>query len=109
MVERALQEVCARHNGALAASASASAAPTTTADAPSAASAPANASAASVAASVRNVGVVRLNGLLQPDERTAFQEVARQLCRDFGQRFVKSASFDENLVFLKGMLHALYK
>ncbi|EFJ52368.1 origin recognition complex subunit 4 [Volvox carteri f. nagariensis] len=58
---------------------------------------------------VHNVGVVRLNGLLQPDERTAFQEVARQLCRDFGQKFVKSATFDENLVFLKGMLHALYK
>ncbi|KAG2449708.1 hypothetical protein HYH02_005235 [Chlamydomonas schloesseri] len=116
VVERALQEVCARHNSALAAaSTSATAAATTTAappsDAPSTSSAPApaNASAASVAASVRNVGVVRLNGLLQPDERTAFQEVARQLCRDFGQRFVKSASFDENLVFLKGMLHALYK
>lgn len=116
VVERALQEVCARHNGALNTAASTAAAGTSTSTAAAApaapstsAPAPANASAASVAASVRNVGVVRLNGLLQPDERTAFQEVARQLCRDFGQRFVKSASFDENLVFLKGMLHALYK
>ncbi|KXZ46529.1 hypothetical protein GPECTOR_43g966 [Gonium pectorale] len=99
VVERALLEVCAKHNGPL----------TATTTATSTATAATGTSAAADAASCLNVGVVRLNGLLQPDERTAFQEVARQLCREFGQKFVKSATFDENLVFLKGMLHALYK
>lgn len=101
-MERALQEVCTKHNGLPSsgtAPAGTTAASTATADPP----------AAVIEGSVRNVGIVRLNGLLQPDERTAFQEVAMQLCRDFGHKFVKSATFDENLVFLKGMLHALYK
>ncbi|KAG2501344.1 hypothetical protein HYH03_001134 [Edaphochlamys debaryana] len=118
VVERALQEVCAKHNGPLlpggpssttaAATTAASAGPSTAA-VPSAAAADPSAPAPPLSESVTTVGVVRLNGLLQPDERTAFQEAARQLCRCFGQRFVKSATFDENLVFLKGMLHALYK
>lgn len=29
----------------------------------------------------RRVGIVRLNGLLHVDERCAFQEIAKQLCR----------------------------
>ncbi|GFR42544.1 hypothetical protein Agub_g3451 [Astrephomene gubernaculifera] len=113
VVERALQEICNKYNGPPTnvppTTATTAEAPTTSAAAATAAPATATVATASISAAVRNVGVVRLNGLLQPDERTAFQEVARQLCRDFGQKFVKSATFDENLVFLKGMLHALYK
>ncbi|GLI63955.1 hypothetical protein VaNZ11_007121 [Volvox africanus] len=100
-VERAIQEVCTKHNDPTGSGSSATN-PTSTS-----AAVPATSNTTNTA--VRNVGVVRLNGLLQPDERTAFQEVAKQLCREFGQKFVKSATFDDNLVFLKGMLHALYK
>lgn len=30
-------------------------------------------------------------------------------CSQFGETFHKTATFDENLAFLKAMLHALYK
>ncbi|GIL94546.1 hypothetical protein Vretimale_776 [Volvox reticuliferus] len=102
VVERALQDVCTKHNGPAGSVSIETISTNTSAAAPTTTS-----NTTSIA--VRNVGVVRLNGLLQPDERTAFQEVAKQLCREFGQKFVKSATFDDNLVFLKGMLHALYK
>jgi hypothetical protein len=36
--------------------------------------------------------------------RTAFQEVARQLCTQFQCTFSKAASFDENVAFLREML-----
>ncbi len=51
---------------------------------------------------------VRLHGLLQPDERSVFSEVARQLCGAFGEKWARSASFDDNLAFLKAMLHRLH-
>ncbi|KAI8464391.1 MAG: hypothetical protein J3K34DRAFT_440678 [Monoraphidium minutum] len=50
------------------------------------------------------LGVVRLHGALHGDERTAFQEIARQLCAAFGCAFSRSASYDDNLGFLKDML-----
>lgn len=52
LVERALAEVCAAHNTG----------------------------AGSGSGGDKTVGVVRLSGLLHCEERTAFQEVARQLC-----------------------------
>ncbi|KIZ04334.1 Origin recognition complex subunit 4 [Monoraphidium neglectum] len=50
------------------------------------------------------LGVVRLHGALHGDERAAFQEIARQLCATFGCTFSRSASYDDNLGFLKDML-----
>jgi hypothetical protein len=53
------------------------------------------------------VGVVRLHGALHGDERGAFQEIARQLCGAFGCAFSRTASFDDNLGFLREALGQL--
>ncbi|KAL6752250.1 hypothetical protein V8C86DRAFT_2758538 [Haematococcus lacustris] len=56
----------------------------------------------------RTLGVVRLNGGLHCEERSAFQEIARQLCGEFNQLFSSKASYDENLAFLRAMLASLH-
>ncbi|KAL6755628.1 hypothetical protein V8C86DRAFT_3137545 [Haematococcus lacustris] len=56
----------------------------------------------------RALGVVRLNGGLHCEERSAFQEIARQLCGEFNQLFSSKASYDENLAFLRAMLASLH-
>ncbi|KAJ9520512.1 hypothetical protein QJQ45_000256 [Haematococcus lacustris] len=56
----------------------------------------------------RTLGVVRLNGGLHCEERSAFQEIARQLCGEFNQLFSSKASYDENLAFLCAMLASLH-
>ena len=43
------------------------------------------------------------------EDRGAFQEVARQLCGAFRLNFSRTASFDENLTFLRAMLAALHQ
>jgi hypothetical protein len=53
------------------------------------------------------LGVVRIHGALHAEERAAFQEIARQLCATFRCTFSRSASYDDNLVFLKEMLQQL--
>eukprot|EP00884_Botryococcus_braunii_P011000 jgi/Botrbrau1/19901/Bobra.0059s0022.1 len=53
------------------------------------------------------VGMVRLSGLLHAEERTAYREIARQLCLTFNCPFTKSASLEENLFFLRAMLKEL--
>ncbi|PRW39188.1 Origin recognition complex subunit 4 [Chlorella sorokiniana] len=53
------------------------------------------------------VGVIRLSGQVHADERTAFKELARQLCSAFGYQFSKAASVAENIEFLRGMLARL--
>ncbi|KAI3431512.1 hypothetical protein D9Q98_004562 [Chlorella vulgaris] len=53
------------------------------------------------------VGVIRLTGLAHADERTAFREIARQLCDVFQCSFSKAASIGENISFLRGMLERL--
>jgi origin recognition complex subunit 4 len=53
------------------------------------------------------LGVVRIHGALHAEERAAFQEIARQLCATFKCTFSRSASYDDNLVFLKEMLQQL--
>lgn len=53
------------------------------------------------------VGVVRLLGWAHSDERTAFREIARQLCRSFQLQFAKGASVGNNITFLRDVLSAL--
>lgn len=53
------------------------------------------------------LGVVRIHGALHGDERAAFQEIARQLCATFRCSFSRTASYDDNLAFLKEMLQQL--
>ncbi|KAK9808720.1 hypothetical protein WJX72_002488 [[Myrmecia] bisecta] len=53
------------------------------------------------------VGFVRLTGLAHTEDRSAFREIARQLCETFGMPFVKGASLEENLAFLRDMLKEL--
>ena len=55
------------------------------------------------------VGIVRLAGLVHTDERTAFQEIARQLCAAFSCSFSRAASTKENMAFLPNMLRELHK
>ncbi|KAF6256569.1 origin recognition complex subunit 4 C-terminus-domain-containing protein [Scenedesmus sp. NREL 46B-D3] len=55
------------------------------------------------------LGAVRLSGVLHCDERTAFQEIARQLCSTFNIPFSRSASFDDNLAFFKEVLAELQR
>eukprot|EP00798_Chlamydomonas_sp_ICE-L_P030296 gene30297-35284_t len=57
----------------------------------------------------KTVGVVRLSGQLHLEDRAAFQETARQLCGEFKQAFSKAATYDENLIFLRGMLQELHR
>lgn len=53
------------------------------------------------------LGVVRIHGALHGDERAAFQEIARQLCATFACAFSRTASYDDNLAFLREMLQQL--
>ncbi|GMH40715.1 hypothetical protein BSKO_08619 [Bryopsis sp. KO-2023] len=55
------------------------------------------------------VGVVRLNGIFHSNDRTAFKEIARQLCGLFALDFVRVASVDENISFMKKSLVELYR
>lgn len=60
-----------------------------------------------VAAAPGRLGVVTLSGALHADERVAFREAARQLCAQFGCAFVRGASYEENLAFLRAVLAEL--
>lgn len=60
-----------------------------------------------VAASPGRLGVVTLSGSLHSDERVAFREAARQLCAQFGCAFVRGASYEENLAFVRAVLAEL--
>jgi hypothetical protein len=56
------------------------------------------------------VGIVRLTGLMHADDRVAFREAARQLCAAFNLgAFVSSASFEENIIFLRDVLQELQR
>lgn len=55
------------------------------------------------------VGVVRLSGLVHTDERTAFQEIARQLCAAFGCSFSRTVGIEQNMSFLGNMLRILHR
>ena len=59
------------------------------------------------AGAVPRVVVVRLTGLAHSEDRVAFREAARQLCTAFGADFVRSASYDDNLAFLRQTLQQL--
>ncbi|EFJ33364.1 hypothetical protein SELMODRAFT_407107 [Selaginella moellendorffii] len=48
--------------------------------------------------------MVRLNGLLHADDRSALKEIAKQLCVEHELEFSKAASFEENLRFLTVIL-----
>ncbi len=50
------------------------------------------------------LGVVRLSGSLHCEERAALSEAARQLCAAFGLSYAASASYSDNLAFLRDML-----
>ena len=64
----------------------------------------------SAADGVPRVGVVRLHGLLHGgDERAALRALSAQLCRNWGFRFSPSASFAENMAFLRSMLEELQR
>ena len=53
------------------------------------------------------VGIVKLSGWAHSDERSAFREIARQLCESLHLQFSKTASFDENIQFFKAVLKGL--
>ena len=53
------------------------------------------------------IGVVRLTGWAHNEERVAFKEMARQLCDCFRLTFSKSASFGDNIDFLRTLLTSL--
>ena len=53
------------------------------------------------------VGIVRLSGLAFSDEKSAFKEIAKQLCTNLQLEFVKNASFGQNIKFLLSVLKAL--
>ncbi|KAK9836048.1 hypothetical protein WJX84_003886, partial [Apatococcus fuscideae] len=55
------------------------------------------------------LGVVRLNGLVHADERTAFREAARQLCKAFDCSFSRAASLEDNLSFMREMMQELHR
>ncbi|XP_024529267.1 origin of replication complex subunit 4 isoform X4 [Selaginella moellendorffii] len=50
------------------------------------------------------ISIVRLNGLLHADDRSALKEIAKQLCVEHELEFSKAASFEENLRFLTVIL-----
>ncbi|KAF3795008.1 Origin of replication complex subunit 4 [Nymphaea thermarum] len=50
------------------------------------------------------VSVVRLNGMLHSNDRSALKEISRQLCVEHQLAFSKMASFDDNSEFLITML-----
>lgn len=51
--------------------------------------------------------VVRLDGAVHSDDRLAFQEMARQLCRGMNSSFSQAAAFDQNIDFLRDILKHL--
>jgi len=53
------------------------------------------------------LGIVYLNGLIACDERIAFREAARQLCRICNRPFVDHLSLAENMAFMKEVLDAV--
>jgi len=53
------------------------------------------------------VGIVRLVGWAHADERTAFKEIARQLCGTFQLQFSRTASLGDNIEFLRTVLDGL--
>lgn len=53
------------------------------------------------------VGIVRLSGLAFSDEKSAFRELARQLCAVLNLEYLKHASYGENIKFLLAILRAL--
>lgn len=53
------------------------------------------------------VGIVRLVGWAHADERTAFKEIARQLCGTFQLQFSQTASLGDNIEFLRSVLDGL--
>jgi origin recognition complex subunit 4 len=53
------------------------------------------------------VGIVRLVGWAHADERTAFKEIARQLCGTFKLQFSRTASLGDNIEFLRTVLDGL--
>jgi len=53
------------------------------------------------------VGIVRLVGWAHADERTAFKEIARQLCGTFQLQFSRTASLGDNIEFLRSVLDGL--
>ncbi|CAL5218398.1 g73 [Coccomyxa viridis] len=55
------------------------------------------------------VGIVSLSGLLHSEEKTAFREIARQLCTTFQIPFIRGAAFADNLEFLREILKTLQK
>ncbi|KAK9866078.1 hypothetical protein WJX84_011676 [Apatococcus fuscideae] len=55
------------------------------------------------------LGVVRLSGLVHSEERTAFREAARQLCRAFDCSFSRAASLEDNLSFMREMMQELHR
>ncbi|GAX83598.1 hypothetical protein CEUSTIGMA_g11023.t1 [Chlamydomonas eustigma] len=110
VIERALRTLCSKHNNRSSSIHSPSGtSPLTSPAAASQAVCSGTSTAAAAAGGDKMVGVVRLSGLLHLDERAAFQEIARQLCVEFQQLFAKSATYDENLTFLRTMLQALYR
>jgi len=54
------------------------------------------------------VGIVRLSGLAFSDERSAFKEIAKQLCATLRLEYLRNASYGENIKFLLSILKALY-
>jgi origin recognition complex subunit 4 len=53
------------------------------------------------------VGIVRLVGWAHAEERTAFKEIARQLCGTFKLQFSRTASLGDNIDFLRTVLDGL--
>jgi len=59
--------------------------------------------------SERQVGIVRLNGLVTSGDRAVLKEIALQICELFGLSFSSSASYEENICFLKQSLEQIGK
>jgi len=53
------------------------------------------------------VVIVRLSGWAHSDERVAFREIARQLCRALKLEYFRTASFGENIQFLLAILKGM--
>lgn len=53
------------------------------------------------------VGIVRLSGMAFSDEKSAFKEIARQICITLNLEYLKNASFGENIKFLLSILKAM--
>lgn len=53
------------------------------------------------------IGIVRLSGWAHSDERVAFKEIARQLCGALKLDYFRTASYAENIQFLRAVLKGL--